>query len=103
MPRRNRPKRPGKPESAAPRPLGSGFGFARTETAPDGDWIVRTVPAAQAQKMYRCPGCDHEIRPGVGHVVAWPAEDYGTVQDRRHWHTGCWHGRKRSGRGLGPR
>ncbi len=53
--------------------------------------------------MYRCPGCDHEIRPGVGHVVAWPAEDYGTVQDRRHWHTGCWHGRKRSGRGFGTR
>ncbi|WP_092601731.1 hypothetical protein [Actinopolyspora xinjiangensis] len=102
MPRRNRPRGPRRSD-AAPRPLGSGFGFARTETAPDGDWLVRTVPASQAQKEYRCPGCDHEIRAGVSHVVAWPADEYGTVRDRRHWHTGCWNGRKRSGKGFGLR
>ncbi|MDR7301113.1 hypothetical protein [Haloactinomyces albus] len=96
MPRRNRP---GRPKRAQPgiRPMGAGFGFAQVEAGPDGDWMVRTVPAAQATKLYRCPGCDHEIRPGVGHVVAWPADDYGSVEDRRHWHTGCWRGRRRQG------
>jgi hypothetical protein len=53
------------------------LGWARTESAPDGDWLVRTVPGAHGRKTYRCPGCDHEIAPGVGHVVAWPAPDGG--------------------------
>lgn len=76
-----------------------GFGatFPRAESASDGEWLVRNVPGAQATKTYRCPGCDHEIRPGVPHVVAWPALDHGSVQDRRHWHTGCWSARDRRG------
>jgi hypothetical protein len=59
----------------------------------DGDWEVRSVPASG--KTYRCPGCDQEIRPGVGHVVAWPADERGNLSDRRHWHTGCWRARDR--------
>ncbi|MBA8825218.1 hypothetical protein FHX42_002569 [Saccharopolyspora lacisalsi] len=97
MPRRNRPRSPGRADTSAPR-LGAGLGWSRTEAGPDGDWLVRTIPAAQATKLYRCPGCDHEIRPGVSHVVAWPADEHGSVEERRHWHTGCWrsgYGRRR--------
>jgi hypothetical protein len=78
----------------------TGFGDAlrRMEPGPDGrtDYVVRTVPGARATKVYRCPGCDHEIRPGVAHLVAWPADGLG-AEDRRHWHTGCWSGRATRG------
>ncbi|MFC8047289.1 ATP/GTP-binding protein [Nocardia sp. NPDC057353] len=75
----------------SPRPLGDVFG--RSEPGPDGDevYTVRTIPGSRARKPYRCPGCDHEIAPGVAHLVAWPA--YGGEDDRRHWHRGCWEGR----------
>lgn len=48
---------------------------------------VRHVQPYEAVKAYRCPGCDHEIEPGLGHKVVVPllAPDL-----RRHWHTGCW-------------
>lgn len=39
------------------------------------------------EKAYRCPGCDHEIRAGVWHLVAVPQGD---PDSRRHWHTECW-------------
>ena len=45
---------------------------------------VRTVAG---QKVYRCPGCDHEIRAGVQHLVVVPTDD---AEARRHWHTECW-------------
>lgn len=61
----------------------------------EGEWMVRTVPAGSSAKAYRCPGCDQEIRPGTGHVVAWPADERGDLSDRRHWHTGCWRARGR--------
>ncbi len=65
------------------------------EPGPHGeDHLVRPVPAARALKRYRCPGCDHEIMPGVAHIVAWPAPGYGDAEDRRHWHTGCWRSRR---------
>jgi len=48
---------------------------------------VRHVQPYQADKTYRCPGCDHEIRPGEGHKVVIPVD---APADRRHWHTGCW-------------
>ncbi|MBA9007683.1 MULTISPECIES: ATP/GTP-binding protein [Thermomonospora] len=72
------------------------FGFEGREEGPDGEWIVRTIAPANAVKTYRCPGCDHEIAPGVGHVVAWPA-DRGGTDDRRHWHTPCWRSRLHRG------
>ncbi|MFR9729652.1 hypothetical protein ACL03H_10515 [Saccharopolyspora sp. MS10] len=99
MPRRNRQQRP--TGSSAPgrefRSPGPAYGWSRVEEGPDGEWLVRTVPAAQAGKTYRCPGCDHEVRPGVAHVVAWPADEQGDVADRRHWHSGCWKARARRG------
>ena len=67
------------------------------EQTPWGEWLVRTVSGNATTKTYRCPGCDHEIRPGTPHVVAWPAADYGSVEDRRHWHQGCWSSRTRRG------
>ncbi|GAA1813695.1 hypothetical protein HC028_06860 [Planosporangium flavigriseum] len=61
----------------------------------DGEYAVRAIPGGSATKAYRCPGCDHEIAPGVAHVVAWPADGLGGPADRRHWHTGCWRARDR--------
>ncbi|HEX2301032.1 MAG TPA: hypothetical protein VHH34_21410 [Pseudonocardiaceae bacterium] len=70
----------------------SGLGWVLPESGSDGDWMVRTVPGERAGKDYRCPGCDHEIRPGIQHVVTWPCD---APDDRRHWHTACWSGRER--------
>ena len=78
-----------------------GLGPQRTETWPDGDWVVRQVPGAAAAKTYRCPGCDQEIRPGTAHLVVWPAEAPG-MTERRHWHNACWQRRPRRP-GPGPR
>ncbi|ONM47221.1 ATP/GTP-binding protein [Nocardia donostiensis] len=96
MPRRKpRPDRRTGARRDGPAPLGDVFG--RRETGPDGDelYMVRTVPGSRAVKTYRCPGCDHEIRPGTAHVVAWPVD--GGEMDRRHWHRGCWNGRRTRG------
>jgi hypothetical protein len=80
-------------------------GPERTESWPDGDWIVRRIPGAGTAKAYRCPGCDQEIVPGTPHIVAWPAD--GTrmaggvgVEERRHWHTTCWQNRLRRNPGV---
>lgn len=56
---------------------------------PDDDATVdvRRVQPYEALKAYRCPGCDHEIRAGEGHVVVVPR---GAPDGRRHWHTSCW-------------
>jgi hypothetical protein len=96
-PRRNRPGRSHRGGSAQPAPppvdgTRARWGVETVEHWPDGEWAVRPV-AGDAGKTYRCPGCDQEIRPNVGHLVAWPAG--GTVEDRRHWHTGCWRARTR--------
>lgn len=70
----------------------------RIETGADGyDYEVRPVAAARATKIYRCPGCDHEIRPATSHMVVWPADSSGGIDDRRHWHTSCWAHRERRG------
>ncbi|HVE99423.1 MAG TPA: hypothetical protein VNA12_09615 [Mycobacteriales bacterium] len=65
---------------------------------------MRRVTGSAATRAYRCPGCDHEIRPATPHVVAWPADD---LDHRRHWHTACWDRRDarapRAQRGRPPR
>lgn len=86
-------KRPSKHLRPA-RPLGGGH--ASSAAKADGRWIVRTIPGSRATKTYTCPGCQHQILPGVPHVVAWPGTPSGfsqqasPIEERRHWHTGCW-------------
>jgi hypothetical protein len=71
----------------------------------DDGWVVRQVTGSAATRAYRCPGCDHEIRPATPHVVAWPdlgdddsgAGDDAGLAERRHWHTACWNARGRRG------
>jgi hypothetical protein len=90
-PRRNNPRRGTPRTEPAERPLGGGHA-ERTEEFRGEEWRVRAVAGAGG-KRYRCPGCDQEIPPGVGHLVAWP--EFGGVDDRRHWHTACWNARER--------
>ena len=80
MPRRHH--RAPEPE---PPPLSKGVrGMAPPEWAMVDGATVRSVAG---DKTYLCPGCMHEIRPGVSHVVVVEEED---VEARRHWHTECW-------------
>lgn len=96
-PRRNRPRRDERPGTAPAD--GPRYG---TPSREDG-YIVRPV-GGQMSKTYRCPGCDHEIPPGVPHVVAWPDDGLPASSGpdhRRHWHTSCWrarHHRRPTGR-----
>ncbi|MEV8637069.1 ATP/GTP-binding protein [Streptosporangium sp. NPDC051023] len=85
---------------AAPaRPVGGSVpGVDQVEEWPDGDWHVRRVTGSGADKVYRCPGCDQEIRSGLPHLVSWPAWS-GGEEERRHWHTVCWRNRVRRGPG----
>lgn len=73
------------------------LGLPQRESAPDGEWAVRTITARNAQKVYTCPGCNHLVQPGVAHLVVWQEDAmFGAeagLRDRRHWHTNCWHGR----------
>jgi hypothetical protein len=64
------------------------------------DVDVRHVQPYQAEKTYRCPGCDHEIRPGEGHEVVVPRND---PDARRHWHSGCWFRATRAPKQPAPR
>jgi hypothetical protein len=77
-PRRSRGRRDDEPPALAPAEVLVG--------APPG-WQARGVRAQGAVKEYRCPGCNHEIRLGTAHVVAWRHAD---EEHRRHWHRGCW-------------
>ena len=54
------------------------------------DAETRVIQPYQATKTYLCPGCNRDIPPGTGHVVAVPLE---AADLRRHWHKGCWNSR----------
>lgn len=66
------------------------------ETGGD-EFEVRRVQPYRATKAYRCPGCNHEIPAGSGHVVVVPHD---APDLRRHWHAPCWEHRvqRRPGR-----
>ncbi|MDO5751894.1 ATP/GTP-binding protein [Arthrobacter sp.] len=74
------------------------LGIPTTEAAPDGVWAVRSISAGNAQKVYTCPGCNHQVMPGVAHLVVWQEDAlFGAeagVRERRHWHSNCWQGRR---------
>ena len=94
MPRKHRAARDrAAPPEPVARPLGVAPSWAQVEGV-----TVRAVSGEQA-KVYRCPGCHQEIRPGVPHLVVVADED---VEGRRHWHTACWR-RELRRRGLTER
>ncbi|SIR66660.1 hypothetical protein [Micromonospora avicenniae] len=93
-PRRNRPRRDETQDLDVER---ARQGVGSVQQWRDGEWQVRGISGGSSVKTYRCPGCDQEIRPGVPHVVAWPADGRGDLSDRRHWHRGCWGARDRRG------
>jgi hypothetical protein len=108
MPRSNRPRRQaaggrsaarGKRAAGGANDAGSGlerarFGIDELQEAPDGAWHVRRISPTNAAKTYTCPGCRHQIAPGVEHVVAWRADAWfgedRAAAERRHWHAHCW-------------
>ena len=51
------------------------------------DCEVRHVQPYEAVKEYQCPFCNSTIARGLGHEVVVPRE---YVEDRRHFHSGCW-------------
>jgi hypothetical protein len=85
MPRKNR-RAPETPE-AVRMPQGAAPAWALVA-----GYDVRRV---SADKEYRCPGCDHAIRPGLWHLVVVPED---APDERRHWHERCWQVELRSGR-----
>jgi hypothetical protein len=54
------------------------------------------VRRVTGDKEYRCPGCDHVIRPGLWHLVVVPES---SPDERRHWHERCWQVELRTGGG----
>lgn len=72
------------------------------ESAADGDWHVRQIPAWRAVKDYTCPGCFRTIITGQAHLVAWRSDhlfgDEAAGEERRHWHPKCWENRRQDRR-----
>jgi len=91
MPRSNRRRR-----DDAPLDLERLAGAVTSEERYAGRlWSVRRLSGASSNRTYRCPGCEQDIAPGTPHIVAWPADGAGGVDDRRHWHSACWAARER--------
>ncbi len=63
----------------------------RPDPSDSEDTETRFIQPYQATKTYICPGCNQDIQPGVGHIVAVPKA---LPELRRHWHRGCWVNRK---------
>ncbi|MDF1490361.1 hypothetical protein [Tessaracoccus caeni] len=75
------------------RPLSAGMAASK-RTVGGRAYVVKQVSGERATKSYVCPGCQHEVRPGMAHIVAWPDSPplgyEAGVEVRRHWHTACW-------------
>lgn len=100
MPRSNRPRSRRTPDRAS-----NGVddaldvdrlrsGLRRTESKRSGVFVVQSVSAAAATKVYLCPACRTEVPMGQAHIVAWradgPMSDDAELAARRHWHSYCW-------------
>lgn len=57
--------------------------------------MVRSVRGSDASRSYVCPGCQARLSGGIAHEVVWQADGLRGLEDRRHWHTGCWRARDR--------
>ncbi|MCM3555010.1 hypothetical protein M3697_07820 [Janibacter melonis] len=90
MPRANRRRR----EEPLPLPGAVHRGGPQRVTWLGRAWLVRPLSGHSSTRTYRCPECHHEIAPGTPHVVVWPDDALGSVDDRRHWHTVCWRARR---------
>jgi hypothetical protein len=97
MPRANRRRRDDVPLDVE-RARG---GAAARQTYAGRDVFVRRLTGSTSERSYLCPGCQQDIAPGTPHVVVWPADGVGGVEDRRHWHSPCWGARDRR-RSSGP-
>ncbi|HET7304875.1 MAG TPA: hypothetical protein VFJ12_10055 [Segeticoccus sp.] len=91
MPRANR-RRPERPRGDLSRVTGA---LTRREVAGGRQWFVRRVRGSAERRTYRCPGCQQELASSVAHVVVWPADGLGGLEERRHWHAPCWEARHR--------
>lgn len=84
-----REQRPLSTQFLAPGGISTGIATKR-----DGEYHVRFISAAAAQKDYICPGCHGRIPPQTAHIVAWPTGSLFGVEyaaeQRRHWHSHCW-------------
>ena len=68
-------------------------GVTRIERRGGAEWHVQPMSAAGAVKDYVCPGCGGAVVQGTAHLVVWRSDSiFGdrAIEDRRHWHTGCW-------------
>lgn len=95
MPRSNRPRGARRDDDSTPLDLGRALAGRLTVVHKrGGSWNVQPLSAAQAAKIYLCPGCGLEIAAGLAHVVTWRADGLmGEADDlaaRRHWHSHCW-------------
>lgn len=82
------------PRRRASRPSRSGAVFVDDPITGRLAELQRVQPY-RARKEYICPGCNQEIRPGVGHVVMVPL---GEAEMRRHWHAPCLERARKHGR-----
>ena len=73
-----------------PRKRRTGRPIRVSDPSDTGASEIRYVQPYEATKSYLCPGCNREIPPGTGHMVAVPPDD---PDLRRHWHRGCWNNR----------
>ncbi len=97
MPSRNRAREQAKADQGA-KPAKRRRAKKPKKTGPKGrpdpsdvpDAETRFIAASDATKTYICPGCNRDIPPGVGHLVAVPPN---APDLRRHWHRACWNKR----------
>ena len=88
MPRANRRRRDERPLS-----MQGVHGSTERVTWGGRAWVVRRLSGATSLRDYRCPGCHHTITAGTAHLVVWPDDGLGGIDDRRHWHGSCWRAR----------
>ena len=88
MPRRNPAREPAR-KGKFSRPQGGVEDIAARVLGPQElqreGWIVKR--SVREDREYTCPWCHGRIMPGVSHVVAYRT---GRLEERRHYHTGCW-------------